>query len=121
MRTLGQRSLVSLSLLLLATTAHSMSPLLGGKSERQVDDHATQLAHFAVGEIGHKANVADLKLVRVAKLSTQVVAGIKYYMDLETKGKDGKTRHYEAQVWEKPGGYDNSAPVELTSYKETSQ
>lgn len=78
-----------------------MSPLLGGKSERAVDDHATQLAHFAVTEIGQKTN-ADLSLVRVSKLSTQVVAGIKYYFDLETKDKAGHTKHFEAQVWEKP-------------------
>lgn len=94
-----------------------MSPLLGGKSERAVDDHATQLAHFAVGEIAAKANAPQLALVRVAKLSTQVVAGIKYYFDLEARDAAGKTRHFEAQVWEKPGGYDNSAP-ELTGYKE---
>ena len=79
-----------------------MSPLLGGKSERAVDDHAQQLASFAVGEIGAKTNAADLALVRVSKLSTQVVAGIKYYFELETKDKAGATRHYEAQVWEKP-------------------
>jgi hypothetical protein len=147
-----------------------MSPLLGGKSERAVDDHATQLAHFAVGEIAAKANAPDLSLVRVTKLSTQVgrpglaglsaaaggcraqpmqapgaaasiahvlasppppnaapassphpasttnhppppyptppppkvVAGIKYYFTLEAKDKGGATRHYEAQVWEKP-------------------
>ena len=84
------------------TVRHSMSPLLGGKSERAVDDHATQLAHFAVGEIATKANVDGLSLVRVTKLSTQVVAGMKYYFDLETKDKGGATRHYEAQVWEKP-------------------
>jgi hypothetical protein len=81
---------------------NSMSPLLGGKSERAVDDHAQQLAQYAVGEIGAKTNVADLSLVRVSKLSTQVVAGIKYYFELETKDKAGATRHYEAQVWEKP-------------------
>lgn len=49
-----------------------MSPLLGGKSERAVDDHASQLAQFAVGEIAAKANAPNLALVRVTKLSTQV-------------------------------------------------
>jgi len=80
----------------------SMSPLLGGKSERAVDDHANELAQFAVSEIAGKANLADLSLVRVSKLSTQVVAGIKYYYELETQDKAGKTHHFEAQVWEKP-------------------
>jgi hypothetical protein len=79
-----------------------MSPLLGGKSERSVDDHAQQLAAYAVTEIGAKANLPDLSLVRVTKLSTQVVAGMKYYFSVETKDKAGKVRHYEAQVWEKP-------------------
>lgn len=111
-----------LSFLLLASSAHSMSPLLGGKSERSsVDDHAKQLASFAVGEIGQRANVADLSLVRVSKLSTQVVAGIKYFFELETKDKSGATRHYEAQVWEKPGGYDNGANIELLKYKEMAE
>jgi hypothetical protein len=81
---------------------NSMSPLLGGKSDRAVDDHATQLAQFAVTEIGSKANLAGLSLVRVSKLSTQVVAGMKYYFELETKDGAGATRRYEAQVWEKP-------------------
>lgn len=95
-----------------------MSPnLLGAKSERAVDDHATQLAQFAVGEIAAKANAPGLSLARVTKLSTQVVAGIKYHFELEAKDKAGATRRFEAAVWEKPGGYDNSAP-ELTSYKE---
>lgn len=113
--------LVLLSLLL-ATSAYSMSPpLLGGKSDRTVDDHATQLARFAVTEIGAKVNVPDLSLVRVTKLSTQVVAGIKYFFELEAKDGAGKTHHYEAQVWEKPGGYGNGAPVELLKYKAMDQ
>ncbi|KAI8470357.1 MAG: cysteine proteinase inhibitor [Monoraphidium minutum] len=98
-----------------------MSPLLGGKSDRAVDDHAQQLAAFAVGEIGAKANAPGLALVRVSKLSTQVVAGIKYFFELETKDGAGATRHYEAEVWEKPGGYDNGANVELLKYKEAAQ
>lgn len=114
-------STLALALVLFASSAYSMSPLLGGKSERAVDDHANELAQFAVSEIAGKANLADLSLVRVSKLSTQVVAGIKYYYELETQDKAGKTHHFEAQVWEKPGGYDNSAPVQLTSYKEISQ
>ena len=97
-----------------------MSPLLGGKSERAVDDHATQLAHFAVAEIAAKANTPGLSLTRVTKLSTQVVAGMKYYFELEAKDGKGAARHFEAQVWEKPGGYDNGA-TELTSYKEVGQ
>lgn len=27
---------------------------------------------------------------------------MKYYFDLETKDAGGATRHFEAQVWEKP-------------------
>lgn len=120
----GVLSAVVLSFALVASglsSVASMSPLLGGKSERSVDDHAQQLAAYAVTEIGAKANLPDLSLVRVTKLSTQVVAGMKYYFSVETKDKAGKVRHYEAQVWEKPGGYGNGAPVELTSYKEVSQ
>lgn len=95
-----------------------MSPnLLGGKSARAVDDHAAQLAHFAVGEIASKANAPGLSLARVTGLSTQVVAGVKYYFELEAKDAAGATRRFEAQVWEKPGGYANEAP-ELTGYKE---
>lgn len=113
-------ALLCLCFLLFATGVRSMAPLLGGKSERAVGDHATQLAHFAVGEIASKANAPDLALVRVTKLSTQVVAGIKYYFTLEAKDKAGGARHFEAQVWEKPGGYENSAP-ELTGWKEISE
>jgi hypothetical protein len=73
-----------------------------------------------VGELAQKANAPQLSLVRVTKLSTQVVAGIKYYFDLEARDASGKAHHFEAQVWEKPGGYENSAP-ELTGYKEVHQ
>ena len=81
------------------------------------DDHAAQLAHFAVGEIASKANAPGLSLARVTGLSTQVVAGVKYYFELEARDAAGATRRFEAQVWEKPGGYANEAP-ELTGYKE---
>ena len=45
---------------------------------------------------------------------------MKYYFELEAKDGKGAARHFEAQVWEKPGGYDNGA-TELTSYKEVGQ
>jgi hypothetical protein len=48
--------------------------------------------------------------VRVTKLSTQVVAGIKYYFTLEAKDKAGGARHFEAQVWEKPVRRERGGP-----------
>lgn len=63
------------------------------------DPHVTEIAEFAVAEY-NKQSKTNLKLVKVVKGETQVVAGTNYRLAL--KATDGSaTKTYQAIVWEK--------------------
>ncbi|XP_022724248.1 cysteine proteinase inhibitor 5-like [Durio zibethinus] len=75
--------------------------LLGGWTpiENVKDPHVTEIAKFAVAEY-NKQSKTSLKLLKVIKGETQVVAGTNYRLVL--KATDGSaTKAYEAVVWEK--------------------
>ncbi|XVF28022.1 hypothetical protein REPUB_Repub14bG0159500 [Reevesia pubescens] len=75
--------------------------LVGGWTaiENIKDPHVTEIAQFAVSEY-NKQTHASLKLVKVVKGDTQVVAGTNYRLVL--KARDGSsTKAYQAVVWEK--------------------
>ncbi|KAL4309619.1 hypothetical protein GQ457_01G043460 [Hibiscus cannabinus] len=75
--------------------------LTGGWSpiENIADPHVTEIAEFAVGEYNRESK-ASLKLDKVVKGDTQVVAGMNYRLVL--KAKDGKAeKTYQAVVWER--------------------
>ncbi|KAK4259112.1 hypothetical protein QN277_005479 [Acacia crassicarpa] len=64
--------------------------------------HVTEIANFALVEYD-KRNGANLKLEKVIRGETQVVAGTNYRLVLATKeGSSSATKNYEAVVWEKP-------------------
>ncbi|XVE50998.1 hypothetical protein DITRI_Ditri02bG0002200 [Diplodiscus trichospermus] len=64
------------------------------------DPHVTEIAEFAVSEYNNQSKTS-LKLVKVVKGETQVVAGTNYRLVL--KATDGSaTKTYQAIVWEKP-------------------
>ncbi|XP_027332122.1 cysteine proteinase inhibitor 5-like [Abrus precatorius] len=63
------------------------------------DPHVTEIANFAVTEYVKRSG-AKLKLEKVIKGDTQVVAGINYRLVLAAN--DGSSsNNYEAVVWEK--------------------
>ncbi|MED6118596.1 hypothetical protein PIB30_004201 [Stylosanthes scabra] len=65
----------------------------------QNDRHVAEIADYAVSEYDSRSG-AKLKLVKVVKGETQVVAGTNYRLVLEVT--DGsKTQDYQAVVWEK--------------------
>ena len=75
------------------------------------DPHVKEIADFAVKEY-NKESGAKLKLQKVIKGESQVVAGINYRLVIAAK--DGSaTKNYQAVVWEKSWeNYRN-----LTSFK----
>ncbi|XWS15478.1 hypothetical protein CRYUN_Cryun34aG0004100 [Craigia yunnanensis] len=75
--------------------------LLGGWTpiENITDPHVTEIAEFAVTEY-NKQSKTTLKLLKVVKGETQVVAGLNYKLLLNAT--DGAaTNLYQAVVWEK--------------------
>ncbi|KDP21894.1 hypothetical protein JCGZ_03032 [Jatropha curcas] len=74
------------------------------------DPHVVEIANYAVGEY-NKRSTANLKLGKVVKGETQVVAGTNYRLVLEVNG--GASKDYEAVVWEKT--WENFK--NLTSFK----
>lgn len=96
--------------------------MLGGVGSAPVDERATELAGWAVGQLNSKANVpktGELALLKVVEAKKQVVAGIKHILKLEAKDATGKVTTFEVSVWEKPAYAQpsNEAPLELTDYK----
>ena len=98
--------LILLSLLVFASVSALAAARLGGIvggwtpiKDIKNDPHVAEIAEYAVTEYDKRSG-ANLKLVKVVKGETQVVAGINYRLVL--KAKDGsKTTDYEAVVWEK--------------------
>ncbi len=96
--------------------------LLGGASEAKADEHAHDVARFAVGALTSKANVGELSLERILSYKTQVVAGINHIFHLETKDAAGKAHGFDVTVWEKlPGQQSNDGPYELTKFQPAAQ
>ncbi|KAJ1427142.1 Cystatin domain [Sesbania bispinosa] len=96
-----------LLLLLLVVSASAASrkgpgPIPGGWSPiKDINDpHVKEIADYAVTEY-NKRSGAKLKLEKVIKGDTQVVAGTNYRLTLAAT--DGSTsNNYQALVWEKP-------------------
>ncbi|XP_028755022.1 cysteine proteinase inhibitor 1-like [Neltuma alba] len=77
------------------------------------DPHVTDIAKFAVSEYDKRSGAA-LKLDKVVKGETQVVAGTNYRLVLTAKaGSSAASQKYEAVVWEKPWEHF----MNLTSFK----
>ncbi|XP_020221522.1 cysteine proteinase inhibitor 5 [Cajanus cajan] len=95
-------SLLFLSLLLVVAAARRPEAVVGGWSPIKdlKEPHVAEIANYAVGEYDKRSG-AKLKLVKVVKGETQVVAGTNYRLVLAAK--DGSaTANYEAVVYEKP-------------------
>ncbi|KAK7303382.1 hypothetical protein RJT34_14286 [Clitoria ternatea] len=75
------------------------------------DPHVVEIANYAVSEYDKRSG-ANLKLVKVVKGETQVVAGANYRLVLKVSGGSA-TDNYEAVVWEKPWLHFRN----LTSFK----
>ncbi|KAL9272179.1 Cysteine proteinase inhibitor-like protein [Drosera capensis] len=80
-----------------------MPPLCGGITQVRGFENNLEiegLARFAIDQHNTKQN-ALLEFKRVVNAKEQVVAGSMYYITLEaTDG--GKTKIYEAKIWEQP-------------------
>ncbi|XP_054779054.1 cysteine proteinase inhibitor 1-like [Prosopis cineraria] len=99
--------------LLLSLLLVPLCAISGGRAEAVIpggwtpipnleDQHVMEIANFAVAEYD-KRNGARLKLEKVVKGETQVVAGTNYRLVVATKdGSSSATKNYEAVVWEKP-------------------
>lgn len=95
--------ILSLSLLflpLIFSDARKEAPLGGWRPIKNIKDpHVTEIAKFAVEEY-NKQSKGSLKLDKVVKGETQVVAGTNYRLVLQAKeGTADNT--YQAVVWEK--------------------
>ncbi|RDY02672.1 Cysteine proteinase inhibitor 5, partial [Mucuna pruriens] len=92
--------LLLLSFVLVFYAAQSETILGGWTPIKDIKDrHVAEIASYAVSEYDKRSG-AKLKLVKVVKGETQVVAGTNYRLVL--KAKDGSaTANYEAFVWEK--------------------
>ncbi|XP_054778878.1 cysteine proteinase inhibitor 5 [Prosopis cineraria] len=116
MRLLHGLVLLSLFFLPLCAVAEgSRGPLLGGWTPiKDIEDpHVTEIAKFAVSEYDKRSGAA-LKLEKVLKGETQVVAGTNYRLVLAAKdGSSSASKNYEAVVWEKPWEHF----MNLTSFK----
>ncbi|TKY72236.1 Cysteine proteinase inhibitor 5 [Spatholobus suberectus] len=93
-------SLIFLSLVLAFAAARPETIPGGWTPIKDVKErHVVEIANYAVSEYDKRSG-AKLKLVKVVKGETQVVAGTNYRLVL--KAKDGSaTMNYEAVVWEK--------------------
>jgi hypothetical protein len=89
------------------------SHLLGGHSVSNPEDPSNmKAATFAVaalntqGDIGRgtlgDAMVGKVELVSIESVSTQVVAGINYYITFSVKDEKGKTHLLDVTVWSRP-------------------
>ncbi|KAF7840546.1 cysteine proteinase inhibitor 5-like [Senna tora] len=76
------------------------------------EPHVTEIAEFAVTEY-NKRSGAKLKLEKVIKGSTQVVAGTNYRLVVAAKDESAAAKKYEAIVWEKTWEHF----MNLTSFK----
>ncbi|KAJ1428678.1 Cystatin domain [Sesbania bispinosa] len=109
--------LVIVSLLSLSLSAFSAARknggLVGGWTpiKNFNDPHVTEIANYAVIE-HNKRSGENLKLVRVGKGATQVVAGTNYRLVLTAKDESA-TNKYAAVVWEKTWEHFRN----LTSFK----
>ncbi|XP_057754227.1 cysteine proteinase inhibitor 1-like [Arachis stenosperma] len=93
---------IILSVLLFASIS-AFAALVGGWTpikDLQNNHHVAEIADYAVSEYDRRSG-AKLKLVKIVKGESQVVAGTNYRLVL--KATDGsKTQDYQAVVWEKP-------------------
>jgi hypothetical protein len=72
----------------------------GGFSAISVDDEdVKKIAEFAVASINEREN-SKLKLVKITKAASQVVAGQNYKLNLELLQLDGKKRTCEAVIFD---------------------
>ncbi|XP_061344379.1 cysteine proteinase inhibitor 5-like [Gastrolobium bilobum] len=102
-----------LSLSAFTFTAVRSEARVGGWKPIQniADPHVTEIANYAVTEYDNRSG-SKLKLVKVIKGETQVVAGTNYRLVLAAKDESA-TKHYEAVVWEKVWEHFKN----LTSFK----
>ncbi|KAJ1428679.1 Proteinase inhibitor I25, cystatin, conserved site [Sesbania bispinosa] len=100
--------LVFVSLSTFSAAQKKRGPILGGyvPIKDLNDPHVKEIANYAVAEYDKRSG-AKLKLVKVVKGETQVVAGTNYRLDLEV------TVRYQAVVWEKTWEHFRN----LTSFK----
>ncbi len=101
---------VFLTCLLLAAIISGCEAAGGGRKLGQVggwtpiknvsDPQVQEIASFAVTEHNKEAGTS-LKLIRVVRGETQVVAGTNYRLVIAA-GAGGIAKHYEAVVWDKP-------------------
>ncbi|PNX60785.1 cysteine proteinase inhibitor [Trifolium pratense] len=95
------QSLVLLMVIMLASIAIDRVKSLGGFNPVNINDpHVIEIANFAVNEYNKEKTVTKLKLVRIIKGESQVVAGINYRLIILASDASS-ARNYEAIVFEK--------------------
>eukprot|EP00164_Ancoracysta_twista_P006052 GFYU01008349.1.p1 GENE.GFYU01008349.1~~GFYU01008349.1.p1 ORF type:complete len:154 (+),score=47.75 GFYU01008349.1:51-464(+) len=94
--------------LALACTAYSADLLrAGGRTPADVNDpHVQHAAHLALGELNKefaaKGQNIVLTLKQVVKAEMQIVAGVKYFLTLDTEGNHNRITRYEIEMWMDP-------------------
>ncbi|VVB08268.1 unnamed protein product [Arabis nemorensis] len=107
--------LLLLSVVLLPLYASAAARVGGWSPITDVKDpHVVEIGEFAVSEYD-KQSKSELKFVTVVRGETQVVAGTNYRLTV-TANDGGKSKNYEALVWEKPW----LKSMNLTSFKPAS-
>ncbi|VVA93420.1 unnamed protein product [Arabis nemorensis] len=97
------KSLICLSLVLLPLISVVEGGLLGGwKPIKDVSDpNVVEIAEFAISE-HNKVSKPGLVYEKVVQGKQQVVAGTKYDLVIAAKNGGGRSKNYEAVVWDKP-------------------
>jgi hypothetical protein len=91
--------------------------LAGGLScQSTLDDQARAAANFAIAQLNAQNALPNgpVTLVSVPRFATQVVAGLKYFFDLQVKDATGKVSTVQAEVYWKLPGYGGG--FELSGY-----
>eukprot|EP00455_Lapot_gusevi_P001334 TRINITY_DN10550_c0_g1_i2.p1 TRINITY_DN10550_c0_g1~~TRINITY_DN10550_c0_g1_i2.p1 ORF type:complete len:118 (+),score=27.26 TRINITY_DN10550_c0_g1_i2:52-405(+) len=88
----------------LATAVENVRPrgvMVGGRKEIKITPELEALAQEAVVMLNEKEN-SSYEFVRLVKVQSQVVSGIKYYFTVEIQSPESDIETHELSVWSQP-------------------